>query len=331
MVELTLVGLHQDGERLTLTDSSGATYTLAVTEELRAAVRRDRPLMEQIRASQQPVRPREIQAMLRAGATVEEVAGVSGLPLDHVQRYEGPVQAEQAWVIQQAQGFPVGHHSDSPILGDLVVNRLATRRIAADDLEWVATRSGSSPWEVAVTFPIKQKRLEARWEVDLSARTLRALDDESRWLSETDSASPRARRHAPAVALPAERGELRVYNVEDDGDLVEVATSTPTDDLLATLQSHRGTRQQVEELPLEGDEDLLASLRGQEDVPRAHPAKSDPTAATDARILPLPRRAAETPPDVTVDEPAPTERRPRKPGRRSVPSWDEIVFGSRPE
>src|SRR5665648_143963 len=154
MVELKLVGLHQDGERLTLTDSSGATYTLAVTDELRAAVRRDRPQMEQMRASQQPVRPREIQAMLRAGATVEEVAGVSGLPLDHVQRYEGPVQAEQAWVIQQAQGFPVGHHSDSPILGDLVLNRLATRRIAADDLEWVATRSGSSPCEVAVTFPL---------------------------------------------------------------------------------------------------------------------------------------------------------------------------------
>ena len=134
MVELRLTGLHPDGEHLTLTGPDGVQYTLAVTEELRAAVRRDRPLMEQIRAAQQPVRPREIQAMLRAGSSVEEVAEVSGLPLEHVQRYEGPVQAEQAWVVQQAQGFPVGRQPDSPTLGDLVVNRLATRAVDPDDL-----------------------------------------------------------------------------------------------------------------------------------------------------------------------------------------------------
>ncbi|NLI17482.1 MAG: DUF3071 domain-containing protein [Actinomycetales bacterium] len=317
MVELTLVGLHRDGERLTLTDANGQTYTLAVTEELRAAVRRDRPLMEQIRASQQPVRPREIQAMLRAGATVEAVAEMSGLPVEHVQRYEGPVQAEQAWVVQQAQGFPIGHQPDSPTLGELVINRLATRRVRTDQLSWNATRSGNAPWELSVSFPINGADLEARWEVDLSARTLHALDDESRWLSETDSSSPRARRHA--VALPPQRGELHVYEVEDDGDVVEVE---PTDSLLDSLQSHRGTRGPVDDF----DDDLLSGLEEPGPVPGAHPAASDPESATDARVLPLPRRdpaaAAETPP---------AERRPRKPGRRSVPSWDEIVFGSRPD
>lgn len=318
MVELTLVGLHRDGERLTLTDSNGGTYTLAVTEELRAAVRRDRALIEQIRASQQPVRPREIQAMLRAGATVEAVAEMSGLPVEHIQRYEGPVQAEQAWVVQQAQGFPVGHQPDSPTLGDLVVNRLATRRVKADELEWTATRSGTSPWEVTVAFPINGKHLEARWEVDLTARTLRALDDESRWLSETDSSSPRARRHT--VALPPQRSELRVLDVEAPGDVA----AAPTDDLLDSLQSHRGTRVQVEEV--DEQDDLLSSLGSPGPVPGAHPAVSEPEAATDARVLPLPRRdpAGESAPETP-------ERRPRKPGRRSVPSWDEIVFGSRPE
>lgn len=317
MVELRLTGLHPDGEHLTLTGPDGVQYTLAVTEELRAAVRRDRPLMEQIRAAQQPVRPREIQAMLRAGSSVEEVAEVSGLPLEHVQRYEGPVQAEQAWVVQQAQSFPVGRQPDSPTLGDLVVNRLATRAVDPDDLSWTATRSGNSPWVLAVSFPVGARSAEARWEVDLSARSLHALDDESRWLSETDSSSPRARRFP--LALPPERNELKVYNVEADGDLTE---GSPTEDLLDRLHSHRGTRQGVEDEPLEGDEDLLTHLMDDE-VPAAHPAASDPEAATDARVLPLPVRQRDESPD------APAERRPRKPARRSVPSWDEIVFGSR--
>lgn len=322
MVELKLTGLHPDGERLTLTDPSGTQYTLAVTDELRAAVRRDRPLMEQIRAAQQPVRPREIQAMLRAGSTTDEVAEVSGLPLDHVERFEGPVRAEQAWVIQQAHGLPVGRHPDSPSLGDLVVDRLATRGIPPTSLVWSSTRAGSSPWVLSVTFPVGSRTTEARWEVDLAARTLHALDDESRWLSETDSASPRASRFA--LAEP-ERGELKVYNVEADGDLREVGP-TETDVLLEQLQTTRGMRLAVEDEPLDGDEDLLAPR--DPDIPAAHPAVSDPEAATDARVLALPVRRTPPAEDSPADETA-TERRPRKPTRRSVPSWDEIVFGSR--
>ncbi|MGM0385807.1 MAG: septation protein SepH [Actinomycetota bacterium] len=327
MVELKMTGLHPDGEHLTLTGPDGMQYSLAVNDELRAAVRRDRPLMEQIRAAQQPVRPREIQAMLRAGSSSAEVAEVSGLPLDHVERYEGPVQAEQAWVVQQAQAFPVGRQSDSPQLGDLVVDRLATRSVMPDDLQWSATRSGNAPWVLALTFPIGSRTAEARWEVDLSARSLHALDDESRWLSETDTSSPRARRFPAALA--AERSDLKVYNVEADGDLTEAPARSGTDDLLDRLQSTRGTRQPVEEEPLEGDEDLLSHLMD-DDAPGAHPAASEPEAATDARVLPLPlrERAGDQPEDRPDPQP---ERRPRKPARRSVPSWDEIVFGSRNE
>jgi len=217
----------------------------------------------------------------------------------------------------------VGRHPDSPTFGDLVINRLATRHVTADQLVWSATRAGSAPWEVSLTFPINGKRLEARWEVDLATRTLRALDDEARWLSETDASSPRARRHA--VALPPQRTELRVYDVRDDGDLVELPTATDT--LLDTLQSHRGTRGEVEE---PDGEDLLGPPGVPGPPPGAHPALTEPEAATDARVLPLPRRSGGDEGEAQQDAPV-TERKPRKPARRSVPSWDEIVFGSRPE
>lgn len=328
MVDLKLVGLNPDGERLTLSAPSGEQFTLPVTDELRAAVRRDRPLMEQIRAAEQPVRPRDIQTMLRAGSTLQEVADLAGLPVEHIQRYESPVVAERTWVIQQARGFPVGHSSDSPALGDMVVNRLATRKIDEDQLVWSATRTGTQPWELTVAFPVGGREVEARWEVDLAGRTVHAVDDESRWLSETDMSSPRARRHPTPLPFPPDR-ESRVYNIEDDGDLTE---QEPTDAILAQLHTSRGVRQHLDE----ADEDILSQFLDSPDtdVPPAHPPVSDPESATDARVLPLPTRHVDQPPAAVAapEVPAATaERRPRRSSRRSVPSWDEIVFGSRME
>src|SRR5690606_11770219 len=104
MLELELVGLHSDGEHLTLAGPDGQRYRLLVDDALRAAVRRDRPQLEQIRANG-GLRPKEIQARIRAGASAQEVAEAAGLPVEHVQRYEGPVLAERAWVVEQARRF----------------------------------------------------------------------------------------------------------------------------------------------------------------------------------------------------------------------------------
>ena len=92
MGELELVGLHQDGEHLVLVAPDGARFRVRIDEPLRAAVRRDRPQLEQLRAeSAGTLSPREIQARIRAGATTQEVADSAGLPVERVRRYEGPV------------------------------------------------------------------------------------------------------------------------------------------------------------------------------------------------------------------------------------------------
>src|SRR5690625_4234449 len=116
MLELELVGLHGDGEHLTLAGPDGQRYRLLVDDALRAAVRRDRPQLEQIRAGA-GLRPKEIQARIRAGATAQEVAETAGLPVEHGQRYEGPVLAERNWVVDQARRFTVGRAEGSPQLG----------------------------------------------------------------------------------------------------------------------------------------------------------------------------------------------------------------------
>ena len=403
MVELELIGLHSDGEHLTLAGPDGQRYQLLLDDALRAAVRRDRPQLEQIRAGQ-GLRPREIQARIRAGATAQEVAEAAGLPIAHVQRYEGPVLAERAWVIDQARRFTVRRAEDSPQLGDLVVDRLATRGVRAPQIEWDAVRPADSPWELVCRFHAGEKQRTARWEIDMGARTTRATDDEARWLSETDvaPAGPVARRHLAAV---------RLYDVEADGDLGPALAAVDADlsGAAAGDDDHAGDDGSFEELgfgdlPAASTDDLLAELRatrgtrarleGEEDEddwglpPAAHPPASRPHEAFDAQVLPLPRGEQDaaggpdtgpaqadaapaadrstrraTAPETDDAESADTaatqatasgteaaagtgqkrrrasdsssgsssaaaKRRSRRP---SVPSWDEIVFGARPD
>nr|NLD40397.1 DUF3071 domain-containing protein [Actinomycetales bacterium] len=223
MANLRLTGV-KDGTHLVLVDAEGAEYTLPIDDNLRASLRRGRA--ERPAGATESVTPREIQQMLRAGATVDEVAELSGLSPEHVERFEGPVTSERVWVVQQAMAIPVGRHPDSPVLGDLALDRLATRRVAPDSLEWDAVRSGSGPWTLLLSFPVEGRQLRASWEVDVQSRSLHAIDDESRWLSETDADSPRGRRGLAGVvnAFPsrAEREPAgpvapRVPAAEDTG------------------------------------------------------------------------------------------------------------------
>ena len=123
MIELELLGAN--GDSVVMTDARGTRYNIVVDDALRAAVRRERPSArpsaEEPPAPGTPVRPRDIQALLRSGASVQEVATATGLTVDHVSRFEGPVSAERHNAVRQAQSYRIGWEKDSPVLGELVV------------------------------------------------------------------------------------------------------------------------------------------------------------------------------------------------------------------
>jgi len=348
MAELELVGIHADGEHIVLVDDEGQRHRLPIDDALRAAVRRDRPQLEQIRS--EGLRPRDIQSLIRAGASAEDIAAEAGVPIDQVRRYEGPAMAERAHVVQRARALTIGREPGSPTLGDLVVDRLAAR--GAGDVRWDARRRGSEPWEVLAVFVAGEREREATWQVDLAAGSVVAVDDESRWLSETDLATGPQRRHLSAV-----RG-ARLYDVETDADIAPalsavdavIRDSRPrelraieedmaphaseanesdepsdvaepdTEALLEELSAARGVRQRVEIDDESLAEEVLAADREEtphtpalwDDPPAAHPPASRPEEATDDTVVRSRR-----------------ERRAAKSRRTSVPSWDEIVFGAR--
>jgi len=140
MVELELLGAN--GDTIVMTDEDGERYSIVVDDALRAAVRRDRgailPPSGTVSEAPAPLRPRQLQAYMRAGATAAEVAISTGMDVEHVRRFEGPVLAERQWAVSQAQSCRIGWEKDSPLLGELVVDRLATRGVDPSSLEWDA-------------------------------------------------------------------------------------------------------------------------------------------------------------------------------------------------
>ncbi|MFC7580320.1 septation protein SepH [Schaalia naturae] len=383
MIELDLLGIGADGESLVLTDADGERYVVPITDELRGAVRRDRPRSRPQDAPERALRPRDIQALLRSGLDPDDIAGQYDVDVEHVRRFEAPIVAEREWVLSRARGSHVGGDPDAPEMGDLVVDRLAARGVDPGSLAWSARRGEDGPWEIALTFVQGAAEHAAHWTFSPSGTLVEALDQEARWLTETVTQAPTSSIFTPlptrdvpdAIDLSAEEADLRVrealldqlnaargHRQEIDADLAgseeepdETSDDAPAD--APDVGARRGTEHpapaplgrgngQGESISARIYSLAHARARGT-DEPAAAPGPSGEPRRADAETRssrPAPKEpadpsheAAETLPgleapaeDVDTERgDAPGRREKRRTRRRSVPSWDEIVFGSR--
>jgi hypothetical protein len=288
MVELRLVGLREDRQRLVLADPAGHEFTIAVDDRLRAALRGDRARLGQLEIQMDSaLRPRDIQARIRAGDSPEAVAEVAQVPVEKIMAYAVPVLAEREHIAQQAQRCALRRKTSAGpglLLGDAVAERLRSRDADPDAAGWDAWRRDDGKWTVTVTHGARER--PAAFVFDALGRYSVSDDDEARWLAGESAAddedAPPVRRLA-AVA---------------DGDLPE------DDDLTAVADAVRD-----EERPPDRAVDSAAAAEHPASPPPSRPAE---IAANAAAAL-----ADEEPP-----------RRGRKTrARASVPSWDEIMFG----
>src|SRR3954447_10969131 len=104
MQDLRLVAANERGSHLVLRSADGDKYVLSIDDRLRAAGRGDRSRVGQLDAEAEGhLRPRDIQARIRAGASAEQVARAAGVSVDRVRRFEGPVLAEREHIATLAQ------------------------------------------------------------------------------------------------------------------------------------------------------------------------------------------------------------------------------------
>ncbi|ATG52221.1 hypothetical protein CFK38_12315 [Brachybacterium vulturis] len=258
MRELELDGIHDDGEHVLLVDSDGERYTLRIDKALRAAVRSDRPALNMIQAvDAAPLRPREIQAMLRSGRSAEDIAEASEIPLEHVRRYEGPVLAEREWTAQRARVFPVGR--GGPSLLDVVSERLAARE-ATGETAWDAWRRQDGTWTLELTFSAGGRTRQAHWVADLDNRSVAPVDDEARWISDEDAPPEPSRGRGRLQAVKS-----AVYDLEADGSLEGSPASTPR---ARTWPPRRPVPEEHPSVIDDDDLDALNARRGLRSVPR---------------------------------------------------------------
>jgi len=206
MRELRAIALSEDGGYLVLADAAGRTdgeqFRVPVDDRLRAALRGVR--RSEVR-TESALTPREIQARLRAGETAAEVARAAGIPVERVERYEGPVLAERARVVQEARAALLpkdpGGVPGRP-LGEVVDARLVVAQDNPAAAQWDAWRRVDGIWLVQLT---SESRC-ARWTWDPVVRRVRPHDDAARALVAPESAepaAPTAPTAAPRAAGPA--------------------------------------------------------------------------------------------------------------------------------
>ena len=277
MQHLRLVGVHEDGLHLLLADDEGNRFTVPLDEALRAAARRDRPRLGQLQIEiSGGLRPKDVQAMIRAGMTAEEVAERAGWTVEKVHRYEGPILAEREHVASLARQVRLrprgGSHGGAPTLDARVAERLRTREIDADSAQWDSRRTDKGAWTVLLLFNAGGRQREAAWSFDPLARTVSAVDDEARWLSEDED--QQAPGPIPAPHLAASTRPSRVYDVEAEGGVGASATRRregETVDLMAAMRersAQRGRRRRPKSTEVPGLDEAPEEALPLEEVAR---------------------------------------------------------------
>ena len=185
MQELRFVAVSEDGRYAVLAvPGRSARFTLPIDERLRAVALGQSSRLAQYEIEvESPLRPKEIQARIRAGETVEEIADAAGIAIERVRWFEGPVLAERAYAADQAQLASVRRPGDAipsspgPRLGEIVTERLKALGTDPEDAQWDARKLGDGNWQVHLTFTSGGRLHTAEWNFDPRRRHVVPADD----------------------------------------------------------------------------------------------------------------------------------------------------------
>lgn len=221
MLELRLIGVHDDGENLVLESADGTRFLLPIDANLRTSITKARRI--------QPARglgakgtfgPRDIQTRFRQGASVEEIAEESGWEPERVRRYEWPIVAERAHIIRAAQSVKIGRRSSASGTAQIPVTLSArieevSERYGFEDAtqDWTTRQQENGQWRVEVDIALKDSARQnlpaqvvfpARWVYNPANQGLYASNEAAYFLmGNSEDAVAAAAKKAPVEVPPA--------------------------------------------------------------------------------------------------------------------------------
>jgi Protein of unknown function (DUF3071) len=379
MQELRFVAVSEDGRYAVLAvPGRSARFTLPIDERLRAVALGQTSRLAQYEIEvESPLRPKEIQARMRAGETAEEIADAAGIAVERVRWFEGPVLAERAYMADQAQTASVRRLGESipstpgPRLGEIVSQRMTALGADPEDAQWDAKKRGDGSWLVELTFTSAGRLHVAEWVFDPRRRHVLPADDNAARMSlpGTEPLAPASPRPGEATVTPLAPRLTAGYGAapQQNGTTGHGADGwgrharpeaarppmaqpappafppqaplAPYTPYVPVTAEPRGDapREPTEERspqPPAPPAPVIAEPRGEvphqptterSPQPPAVPAAEVTTPAAEDEPAQTP---AAVPPEPASEQAGRTGRKAARGKRSSVPSWDEIMFGS---
>lgn len=342
MQDLKVIGVENGA--LLAADDGGERFRIAIDEMLQSRLRQLKPDP----ATGPKVSPREIQAHIRSGLSAEEVASLTGAAIGYVERFEGPIVAEREHIVASALAVPVRTGADIDPLsegdtfGAVIRDRLASLGAAGE--RWTSWKEQETGWVVKLTFTADEVDHDARWSFEPRKLALAPSNADAHTLSQQGELQtgliPRLRAVSPVVPVSDEtRFDSGAFTFDDSPQAPARSDSvgrTPQNvNNAITIQAIKRAEDD-EPRDVHQTADLLEALRKRRGEREAAGLRDSQPQVVDVPLDTFDTTDAVTPSDSIV---APMQAsgpdrgtgpiKGAKRGRKSMPSWDEIVFGAR--
>ena len=306
-----------DGEHLVLESQDGTRHRLLIDEALRSAIRNNSVATN----SQISLTPREIQSAIRGGSSVDELISKSGDPRDYVEKFAQPVIDELTHVLVTALGVRISVAGDrynevsQTEFGEIIASRLHASGVT--NHSWSTHRDENHSWQIEVSYSLSGANQKGIWSFDLKKLLLSPENDNAVTLSTQNQLTP------PPKLIPVEApSAVTVADTAALPDTQRLETVIPI--------GRANDRVQIEKPAVESkvaeSKDLLDALKKKREERAAEAAVTQTVEISNDDVT-----EAEAPQISPVDEPEPSPAPVRRSGRPSIPSFDEIVQGTKSE
>lgn len=328
MADLRITGVTNN--QLELQAPDGTRHYLEISDDLLKAMKS--------RPSSLPntLTPREIQAEIRLGTTVEELVAKTGAAEDHIAKYAAPIITELNHIVTLARNIRLslaGDRFTDPTqieFGTVMDERLQNNH--AKEIRWSSKKSVEGDWLVSVEYTLAGTPGIATWSFDPKNLFLVPENQSALQLSNaaplTSGESPKTFKPEQANHPTQNLAPLEVVEAVEPTttgltivpEFVEVETTETRTEVITVVETETKTTFHVVEdhVAEETHEPVHFQVVA---APEEISAKEDETFEEVSEPIQEPVEEISEP----VSEPAPA------PKIQSTSRWAEVLFGSKDE